>query len=367
MTTQPGQDAEIFGEPASDTNKSYWDLFSETAAKYPNNEAVVSLWQRDWNGHDQVLRWSYSDILKHSAHVATWLKGRGCHEGMSLAAFLGNSAEWTLFMWVAASMDLTFVPLNPLGLKNDGKLFIEATSPTVVVVEDEEAAKMFDDVARHGLRDTAVCISCSEESIPGWHSLSQIMTTAGAESEHPHSTSSSGNDGVSNSEKLIFFTSGTTGTPKACPLTSTNVWSQTWDFEPPSWGFDRFLVHTPVSHILGWNHATRMFRSGGTIVFSGKRFDPATTLVALRQEKCTKMAAVPTLVRVLLANDEFKSKEELALKYITLGGTIITPEDIRLCKEGLGVETAVQGYGLTEGMPITSWHSCDPLLVKRYV
>lgn len=38
----------------------------------------------------------------------------------------------------------------------------------------------------------------------------------------------------------------------------------------------------------------------------------------------------------------------LALHYVTLESTAMTPKDIRMCREGLGIKTAVQGYGLTD-------------------
>lgn len=355
--------AELYGGPASHVERGYWDLFAETAAKHPNNEAVVSLWQRSWIYSDGVLRWTYKDLLRLSALVSRWLQGRGCRPGARLAAFLDNSAEWVLFLWVAARMGLVFVPLDRSTIKTDGAALIRAAAPAIVVVDDEDAAKAFDAIAGTAGTAAEIRIICSTTKLSSWFSLLSITgmfhQNTGTHSDLLGQTG----DGPM---KLIFFTSGTTGQPKGCPLTSANIWSQTWDWEPPPEGtFDRWLVHTPLFHILGCNHALRMFRYGGTVVFSGKRFDVNATFPALEGERCTKMAAVPTMVRALLSSRSFGDKENLALHYITMGGTMITPEDIRLCREGLGVKSAVQGYGLTEGMPITSWHSSDSLLNSK--
>jgi acyl-CoA synthetase (AMP-forming)/AMP-acid ligase II len=348
--------AQFIGEAALYLDKTYWSLFSESASAYPHHEAVVSLYQ-SWDDKEGPLRWTYAEILNLSGTISRWLHARGCRPGMRLAVFLGNSAEWTLFMWVAALMGMTFVPLEPLSLPIDGKFFVESTRANVIVVDDVEAIELFDSLARDSLPDNAVCISCANKSPSGWTSLSTIVNS-GEQHETIIEPQVNPTDAA-----LIVFTSGTTSTPKGCPHTAANIWSETFDWEPPPHGsFDRWLVHTPVSHVLGCNHVLRMFRSGGTVVFSSKRFNVAATLPALVQEKCTKMAAVPTLVRALLASDDFKDKSHLALHYITIGGTIITPDDIRMCKDGLGVKAAVQGFGMSEGVPFASWHSQDPIL-----
>jgi acyl-CoA synthetase (AMP-forming)/AMP-acid ligase II len=357
--------AEVFGGAAFDINRPYWDLFINSASQYPHHEAVVSLWQKDWSGKDEALRWTYAELLELCENVSAWLYSQGCRAGMSVAVFLGNSAEWILFLWVAARMGLTFVPLDPSALKADGEHFVTAVSPHIVVVDDDEAAGEFDRAARHGMDKNAICISCDKGEVPGWHSLASIVAAANS-GDPAHKDILPSEVDETRPERLIFFTSGTTGLPKGCPLTAAHIWSQTWDWEPPPQGsFDRWLLHTPVSHILGCNHALRMFRAAGTVVFSGKRFTVNATYPALKQERCTKMAAVPTLVRALLASESFGSQDEIALHYVTLGGTLITPEDIKLCKTGLGVKAAVQGYGLTEGMPLACWHSLDPLLAEK--
>jgi len=55
------------------------------------------------------------------------------------------------------------------------------------------------------------------------------------------------------------------------------------------------------------------------------------------------MSAVPALVKALVGHPQFPGKEELRLNLVAIGGTVITPEDIRLCREGLGAKDAVQG------------------------
>jgi acyl-CoA synthetase (AMP-forming)/AMP-acid ligase II len=161
---------------------------------------------------------------------------------------------------------------------------------------------------------------------------------------------------------LIVFTSGTTSTPKGCCHTAANLWSESYDFDPDTYT-EKWLVHTPVSHIFATNNSLRSFRYGGTVVFASKSFDIHASLKALELYQCTRMSAVPALVQGLLSLPAFPGKERLALHYVSLGGTLIKDEDVRMCKR-LGSDDVIQAYGMSEGAPITSWLRDDPLLAS---
>lgn len=129
---------------------------------------------------------------------------------------------------------------------------------------------------------------------------------------------------------------------------------------------ERWLVHTPVSHIFAINNTLRAWKEGGTVVFPAKSFEVESTLKALTQEKCTIMSATPTLIRSLLSHSSFPGQEDIHLDLVTIGGTTITQEDVQLCREQLGARNAIQAYGMTEGAPLISWKRHDSLLRDGY-
>ena len=167
---------------------------------------------------------------------------------------------------------------------------------------------------------------------------------------------------------LIVFTSGTTGTPKGCLHTNKNLMSQTEDYDPnvDKSIVERWLVHTPVSHIFAINNALRAWRYGGCVVFPSKSFDPDATLYALLHEQCTIMSATPTLARMLLSSPSYPPRERLNLNIVTIAATRITPEDTLLCTEGLGANYAIQAYGMCEGAPLVSWCRRDEMLCNGH-
>jgi acyl-CoA synthetase (AMP-forming)/AMP-acid ligase II len=76
------------------------------------------------------------------------------------------------------------------------------------------------------------------------------------------------------------------------------------------------------------------------------------------------MSAVPTLVQALLFHPEWDNENKPpALRYVSLSGTLIKGEDIRMCKK-LGSDAVVQAYGMSEGAPISSDRRVDPRLLS---
>ncbi|CZR69382.1 related to long-chain-fatty-acid-CoA ligase [Phialocephala subalpina] len=375
ISSSNDQLAECHGLPLLDLNQSVWDMFLSTAIKYPQRTAVVSLWQPklhlenlvrretetslkggELTEPEFVLQWNYEELLKAVEVLTEWLQRQGCLEGQTLVTFLWNSAEWVLFFWAAARLRMTFVPLDPRTLEQTADEYIRRLRPSLLVVQDEAAVDVLDRASPH-LRDVKVRISCTTSPSESWTSLCTLP------SHHFDARPFEKGSTPGQELALIVFTSGTTSTPKGCPHTAENIWSASFDFDPDKDKnmIEKWLVHTPVSHIFAINNTLRSFRYGGTIVFPSKAFDIHASLKALELHQCTRMAAVPTLVQGLLSLPSFPGKERLALHYVTLAGTLIKDEDVRMCKR-FGSDAVIQAYGMSEGAPTMSWLRDDPFL-----
>ncbi|KAF4450084.1 hypothetical protein F53441_6728 [Fusarium austroafricanum] len=371
--------SEVYGDPVLDLHLTLWDLFEAAAASTPDADAIVSLWQLHQhlsNDHHQTpngtnescLRWSYSELKAKAEQLAESLQKLGCREGMRLAVVLGNCAEWGLFFWAAAKLRMAFVPLDAT-VPRDAKITMLSVKPHVVVAQDAEGAKALD------LSDAQVpvCILCTGEKFDNWMELSHALgaTEIGSDPQIKDgigSTDYNYNYNQDDEAALIIFTSGTTGQPKGCWHTSRNLISQCCDFDPEvnAEGPLRWLIHTPNSHIFAINNALRAWRWSGTAVFPSKSFNVDATLKALVQEQCSIMSATPTLVKVLMAHPSFPSPDQLDLRIVTIGGTSIGADDIRLCREGLGAQMAIQVFGMSEGAPLITWRRADPELVESW-
>ncbi|KAF4968833.1 hypothetical protein FSARC_3862 [Fusarium sarcochroum] len=373
--------SEAFGDPVLDLDLTLWDIFQDAATSNPDGDAIVSLWQP----HDHLsnthhpaldssgefyLRWSYSELKDKAEKLAESLQNSGCRPGMRLAVVLGNCAEWGLFFWAAAKIRMAFVPIDAT-VPRDAKATILSLKPHVVVVQDAESAKALD-LSNTQILESSVCILCTGDKLEDWLRLSDVLDPGeqqlGPTLKITDGVDAAGNDAEGDEAALIIFTSGTTGEPKGCWHTNRNLISQCCDFDPEvnAMGPLRWLIHTPVSHIFAINNALRAWRWSGTAVFPSKSFNVDATLNALVQEQCSIMSATPTLVKALMAHPSFPSTDQLDLRIVTIGGTSIGPEDIRLCREGLGAQCAIQVFGMSEGAPIITWQRTDPDLVDGW-
>ena len=370
--------AEIVGTGIDDLHLKPWDFLSASAAQYPDREALVSLWQPaapdEPSQHlpsspgSDCLRWTYGSLRGRAERLAASLTTLGCGRGMHLAAIFWNSAEWGLFFWTAAKLGMVFVPID-VRAGVDLQYMLAAVNPQVLVVQDADIAEAL--AFGHGQpRMPPIRIHCSGRPTKGWlrYDEGSLSQESGFDAmgvpQNEHSRHGASND----STALIIFTSGTTGTPKGCLHTCRNIAAQTHEYdanEDPS-QIDRWLVHTPVSHIFAVNNALRAWRLGDAVVFPSKSFDISSTVQALVQEKCTIMSATPTLVKALLKHNDFPSSKDLNISLVTLGGTCIGIEDVQLCRQGLGAKHAIQAYGMSEGAPLVSWSRQDPMLTDGH-
>lgn len=159
---------------------------------------------------------------------------------------------------------------------------------------------------------------------------------------------------------FILYTSGTTGFPKGALYTHRMLF---WNSINTAMSLvvnseSRTVNVMPPFHTGGWNVLTTPFLHHGGYTCLTKKFDPATVLQLLEQERVTLFMGVPTMLKMLADEPGFELADFSSLLYIIVGGEPMpVPLIERWHAKGVLIR---QGYGMTEvGPNLTSLHHTD--------
>lgn len=153
-------------------------------------------------------------------------------------------------------------------------------------------------------------------------------------------------------EHGVFYTSGTTTTPKAVLFDQEQMWygSTQVVMEHGIDETDTALVNTPWYHMVttdAW--ILPHLHAGATLVVQSE-FDPVETLRMVDEHDVTGLLAVPTQLHTLAdvqANEGFDLE---SLDYLRTGGSIVSETIVEKTTEYLS-PNLYNTYGLTEGGP----------------
>lgn len=155
----------------------------------------------------------------------------------------------------------------------------------------------------------------------------------------------------------IFYTSGTTGKPKAVTLSFGNHFHSAiasavnLGVEPN----DNWLLCMPLFHVGGLAITWRSVING-TIITLLPKFDEQEVLDAIAIENVTIISLVPTMLSRLLAHPQWQNLRKL--RVILLGGAPASPELVERCLQ-LNLPISLT-YGMTEtASQITTLSPCE--------
>ncbi len=149
----------------------------------------------------------------------------------------------------------------------------------------------------------------------------------------------------------FFFTSGTTGRPKAAVLTHGQmafvVTNHLCDLMPGTTHRDASLVVAPLSHGAGIHQLTQVARGAKTVLLASERFDPDEAWSLVERWRITNMFTVPTIVKMLTEHPSVDAHDHSSLRYVIYAGAPMYREDQKHALRKLG-KVLVQYFGLGE-------------------
>ena len=149
----------------------------------------------------------------------------------------------------------------------------------------------------------------------------------------------------------FFYTSGTTGQPKAAVLTHGQLGfvinNHLCDLTPGLTEADASVVVAPLSHGAGMHQLLMVARGAPTILPYMTRFDPDAIWQAVAAWRATNIFTVPTILKMLVEDAAVHAHDHSSLRYVIYAGAPMYRTDQVHALEVLG-PVLVQYFGLGE-------------------
>lgn len=148
-----------------------------------------------------------------------------------------------------------------------------------------------------------------------------------------------------------FYTSGTTGRPKAAVLTHGQmafvINNHHGDLFPGTTQNDRSIVVAPLSHGAGVHQLCQVAHGVTTILLPTEKFDIDGLWRLVEEWKVTNLFTVPTIVKMLVEDPAVDRYDHSSLRYVIYAGAPMYREDQKRALNKLG-KVLVQYFGLGE-------------------
>ncbi len=149
----------------------------------------------------------------------------------------------------------------------------------------------------------------------------------------------------------FFYTSGTTGRPKAGVLTHGQleyvICNHLCDLMPATTEHDVSLVVAPLSHGAGIHALPQVARGAATVLMPSERFDVAEAWRLVERHRVSNMFTVPTILTMLTRDPAVDRYDHSSLRYVIYAGAPMYRADQIQALEKLG-PVLVQYFGMGE-------------------
>jgi acyl-CoA synthetase (AMP-forming)/AMP-acid ligase II len=286
-------------------------------------------------------RHSYAELDETSTRLADALLTAGAAPGDRVATLMFNDAAHVVVFLAAAKARLVIVPVNRRLTASEVASVLASARPAVLL---HDAA--LESVARAGTADPTVrLVRVGGDPAQGC----SFETLVGKGFSTPPSVSVSGAD-----TQAIYYTSGTTGTPKGVVRSHQSNMYMAWGYLAmmPVRPDDSVFYAFPLTSAAFYGLTVPAWMQGAKVVMH-REFDAARLIRDLCAEQVTHTALAPTMWEMLMADPTHRDHPPTSLRYALWGGSPIRAGTLARLAEWLPVP-AGGVYGLTEATCVTA-------------
>jgi len=312
-------------------NLAYW--LTQNARRLPNRPALV--WREQ--------TWSWTELDARVSALASVLAAKGVAPKSAVLVHSKNSNEMLESMLACFRLGAVWVPTNFRIMPDEIVYMADVAQPRVLLCQTdfpEHAAAV-----KAARPDTDILWLVGEQAAAADYPLlaDLLQERLGTHMEDAPVES--------DAACWLFFTSGTTGRPKAAVLTHGQmafvITNHLCDLLPGSTERDGSLVVAPLSHGAGVHQLNMIARGGQTVLLSTERFDVDEAFELIERHRLSNMFTVPTVLKLMVEHPAAQQRDHSSLRYVIYAGAPMYAEDQKRALACLG-KVLVQYYGLGE-------------------
>jgi len=337
------------GADAPILEKTIHQMLSETAAKFPQRDAIIS--------RHQKARLSYRELAEQVERTARGLVGLGLKPGDRVGVWATNCVEWILLQLGCARAGVVQVNVNPAYRSHELGFVLRKSRMRAIFLHEKDARADY----RRIVEECLAVGNCPLEHVIllGQDTWEEMLSKGVAVPPRQESS-----EDVVN----IQYTSGTTGSPKGVLLTHRNLVNNAWSI---GLGLntteqDRICVPVPLYHCFGCVIGSLVaVVYGAALILPSAQFDPLATLQAVHDERATTLYGVPTMFIAELEHPEFGRFDLTSLRTGIMAGAPCPIEIMRRVVDQMHCREMTIAYGQTETSPGITMSKVDDSLELR--
>jgi len=327
-------------------------------------------------------RWTYRQLDADVDAVAIGLIAAGIEAGDRVGIWAPNCPEWVLLQYATARIGAILVNINPAYRSHELGFVLRQSGVRLLVSAESfktsDYRAMVGEVSG-GLDELERVIYLGTADWDDLVAAGALAARAGAAGAAPGTARAGGAGGAgeltARAAGLSFddpiniqYTSGTTGFPKGATLSHHNILNNGFfigegcRYTPA----DRVCIPVPFYHCFGMVLGNLACTThGACIVIPAPGFEPAATLRAVQQERCTSLYGVPTMFIAELGLPDFAGYDLSTLRTGIMAGSPCPVEVMKRVVSEMHMSEVTICYGMTETSPVSAQTTADDDMERR--
>jgi fatty-acyl-CoA synthase len=339
------------------------DYFDTIARRLPHQDCVVAV--------QQHARLTYGEARLETDRLARALIALGVRHGDRVGIWSPNRLEWVLAQFATPKIGAILVNVNPAYRTSELQYALAQSGVSVLLTLGRYKTSEYLAMVREvrsllpELREVIVIgddVELAQNEL-AWESLFERSALVSDAVLAERKARCQFDEPIN-----IQYTSGTTGFPKGATLSHHNILNNGF-FIGEGCRYteaDRVCIPVPFYHCFGMVLANlACITHGAAMIIPAPTFDPAATLAAVSQERCTSLYGVPTMFIAELALPNLADYDLSTLRTGIMAGSPCPVEVMKRVQTELHMPEVTICYGMTETSPVSTQTLTDDPLEKR--